>query len=205
VTRPPAAGARALVVGLLAPTLGVLAHVGAGGMLPHDAPVLGAMAVLVGAGAALLVRRRTGLVRIVAALGGGQVAWHLALAGVGSSTPDMIGMGGAVGVDGMIDMAGIGTSAAVGMAGMAVPGPAMVGAHAVTTLVVALGVVGVETAVALLVAGGIVVHGALRRLGTRPSPPRAAPRARAPRFRRVPPRPAPLRHAPALRGPPVCA
>jgi hypothetical protein len=185
VTRPPAAGAQALVVGLLAPTLGALAHLGAGGGLQHGTPALGAVAVLVGAVAALLVRVRRGLLPVLVALGGGQVAWHLALAGPGG--------------DGMAAMAD--------MAGTAVPGPAMIGAHAVTTLVIALGVVGVEGAVALLVAGGVAVDAALRRLGTRPTGPprRLAPRLGLPRFHHVPPRPTPLRRAPGRRGPPVCA
>jgi hypothetical protein len=188
VTRPPTAGARALVVGVLAPALGALAHLGAGGGLHHGTPALGAVAVLVAAVAAvaaLLVRFRRGLLPVLVALGGGQVAWHLALAGPGG--------------DGMAAMAD--------MAGTAVPGPAMIGAHAATTLVIALGVVGVEGAVALLVAGGVAVDAALRRLGTRPTGPprRLGPRLGLPRFHHVPPRPAPLRRAPGRRGPPVCA
>ena len=155
-------------------------------MLSHDAPVLGAVAVLVGAGAALLVRRRTGL---------RPRSWprSVAVSSRGTSRSPASGAPHRT-WPGRADMAGMASTRRDRPAtvGMAVPGPAMVGAHAVTTLVVALGVVGVETAVALLVAGGIVVHGALRRLGSRPSPPRPAPRVRAPRVRRVPPRPAPL-------------
>lgn len=69
---------RALVVGLLAVTLGTTGHVTADGLLPGAAPMTALAVVSVVLAAPLLVRRASPL-RLVAMLAGGQAGIHLVL------------------------------------------------------------------------------------------------------------------------------
>lgn len=170
-------GARALGVGALAPALGAAAHVEAGGGRPElTAPVL-LVAFLTAGLAASVVRRRVGVVRLVVVLAAGQVGWHLAM-----------GAGGAHAAH-----AGHGAMSAA-------PSPGMVAAHAVATVLVALGAAGADRAVATLVGRRVGVVLALLRGGpAMPEPP--VPPVLPPAVA-VPVAVALLRVRP-LRGPPV--
>ena len=128
--------ARAVAVGALAPALGAALHVGAGGGAPEVTPTLLVTGVLVALSAGWLSRRRPGPVGLAAILGAGQLAWHVTM-GVGPVDHAAMGHGT--------------TSHAV--AGLT---PAMLAAHAVTTLLVALGVTRADRAVLALVADRIV-------------------------------------------------
>ncbi|MDL5157798.1 hypothetical protein [Actinomycetospora termitidis] len=170
-------GARALGVGALAPTLGAAAHVEAGGGLPEvGLPVL-AVAFLTAGLAALVVRRRVGVVRLTVVLAVGQLGWHLTL-GTGAE------------------------HAAHDMAGMppAGPSPSMVAAHAVVTLLVALGAAGADRAVATMVAARVGAVLDLLRTGP-PAPTWGSVSVVRPVERGH--RPAVLFRARPLRGPPV--
>ncbi|MFC5065169.1 hypothetical protein [Actinomycetospora atypica] len=120
--------ARAVAVGALAPALGAALHVEAGGGAPEITPGVLATGVLVAASAGWLSRRRPGAVRLAAILAAGQLAWHVAM-GAGHAGMDH---------------------------GPTGPSPAMVAAHVVTTLLVALGVTRADRAVLALVADRIV-------------------------------------------------
>jgi len=82
-------GARALVFGAASVLLAVLAHVAAGGSAPSII-TLGLIAVPVGWTAAVLIRRRRGLLWVTGALGSLQLVLHEALmvmTGTGCSAP----------------------------------------------------------------------------------------------------------------------
>ncbi|MCD2188774.1 hypothetical protein [Actinomycetospora soli] len=170
-------GARALGVGALAPALGVAAHVEAGGGTPDlTAPVV-LVAFLTAGVAALAVRRRVPVVRLVAVLGAGQVGWHLTM-GAGPGDPH-------AGHD----------------VAHALPSPGMVAAHALATLLVALGAAGADRAVRTLLARR--VGAVLALLGSRPvvAAPSAPPAVPGPAA--TPVVAAALLRVRPLRGPPV--
>ena len=128
--------ARAVTVGALAPALGAALHVEAGGGAPELTPTLLATGVLVALSAAWLSRRRGGPVRLATILVAGQLAWHVAM-GVEPAGHAAMGHG----------------PASHAVAGMTA---GMLAAHAVTTLLVALGVTRADRAVLALVADRIV-------------------------------------------------
>ena len=140
--------ARAVAVGVLAPALGAALHVEAGGGAPEVTPTLVATGVLVALSAGWLSRRRPGPVGLATILAAGQFAWHVAM-GVESAGHAAMDHGT--------------TSPAT-----ASPSAAMVAAHALTTLLVTLGVTRADRAVLELVADRIVGMLAVRA-GPRPS------------------------------------
>ncbi|MEJ2867106.1 hypothetical protein WCD74_04975 [Actinomycetospora sp. OC33-EN08] len=169
--------ARALVVGALAPALGAAAHVEAGGGLPEVTAAVVAVAFLTAGLAALVVRRRVGVVRLVGVLAAGQVGWHLAMGPSG-------------------EHAGHTMSHHV----TATPSPGMLAAHAAATVLVALGAAGADRAVGELVARRVGTVLAL--LGARPPAPSSPVAAAAPPAVRGRDAALLLRVRP-LRGPPV--
>ncbi|WP_433801464.1 hypothetical protein [Actinomycetospora sp. CA-084318] len=145
-------GARSLGVGALAPALGAAAHVEAGGGAPELTVPVVVVAFLTAAVAASAVRRRVPVVRLVAVLGAGQVGWHLTM-----------GAGGAH---------GMAHGTAHGLADgplHALPSPGMVAAHALATLLVALGAAGADRAVRSMVT--VRVRAFLALLELRVDPP----------------------------------
>lgn len=79
--RPWVLWPRAAVVGLLVTGLGVIAHAHAGGSLPSG-PALAFLALAAVVASAPLLLRRASRTRLVALVGGGQVAVHLALTAI---------------------------------------------------------------------------------------------------------------------------
>lgn len=172
---------RAVAVGALAPALGAALHVGAGGGAPEVTPTLLVTGVLVALSAGRLSRRRPGPVGLAAILVAGQLAWHVTI-GIEAS-----GHAGHAAMD-----HGTTSHATAGMTA------AMVAAHAVTTLLVALGVTRADRAVLALVADRLVALLAVPA-GPRPSSGTALVPGRIDRR----PTAAALLPARSLRGPPV--
>lgn len=166
--------ARAVAVGALAPALGAALHVEAGGGAPEVTPTLLVTGALVALSAGWLSRRGPGPVGLAAILGAGQVVWHVAM-----------------GVEP--------TGHAAMDHGTTSPSAGMVAAHALTTLLVALGVTRADRAVLALVADRIV---GMLAVPAGPRPSSGTPLAPA-RNERVATATA-LLPARSLRGPPVC-
>lgn len=193
--RPRPVGVRALLVGALAPALGAAAHLEAGGGFPTTTPGLVATAVVVAGLAAALThaaagpaRREPGVLAVAAVLGLGQAVWHAALA----VAPAGAGSGHA--------MTGGPAAPMTAMSAMA-PTPTMVAAHALATVVVALGVVGADRALLVALAARLrrvlVVLCAPRPAAARSSGP-VIVRPDGPWRRRVIVRCAPRRGPPVL-------